>query len=441
MVKVKVISRSKIEWAKDRASEVPRAMRNYDPVQNHLAKQTEYARAVRAAKLDRMFAKPFVAALAGHHDTVQSIALDPTTLGNFSSGGADGELILWRTVNATPRKIIQAHRHSIDGIAYTPDGVALLSASRDRTVKLWDTDISSESEPIAQYLGESPFAAVDHHWKLSQFVTAGVKLELWDINRTLPIHKFEWGDDTVTTCSFNKIETDLVMCCMSDRGVCVFDTRTKTGHTKIVMEMSASCASWSPMDPNSFVVGSDDWNCYLFDLRVSGRPRNVFQGHTHAVTCVDFAPTGTHFVAGSQDSTIRIWKVDQLVKSNSSDMFHTKRMAKVYSVKWSLDNKFVLSGSEDAVVRVWKSDPSTSIRPPRGPEENSLNYMRALRDKYSTFEEVRKIINQRNTPKAIKRRQVAKKKIGMREVVNEMSRKKSDDLKPLAKKKVVQVVK
>lgn len=35
-----------------------------------------------------------------------------------------------------PRAYIDAHRHSIDGVVVSPDGVACFSASRDKTVKM-----------------------------------------------------------------------------------------------------------------------------------------------------------------------------------------------------------------------------------------------------------------------------------------------------------------
>ncbi|EPY37897.1 WD repeat and SOF domain-containing protein 1, partial [Angomonas deanei] len=293
MVKVNPISRSELEWTKDRSSEVPRANRNYDPKFNPMAKQVEFTRAVKAAKLDRMFAKPFIAALPGHQDTIQSIAVDYTSLSSVVTGSMDGGLIMWDVMRKMPRIKLNAHRHSVDGVTISPDGVACFSASRDKTIKMWDLDVNvgEAVEPVAEYLGEFPFSGIDHNYHKSQFVTSSDIVSVWDVNRTQPLQKFSWGDETVTSCQYNKMETDLVACCMADRGVFIYDTRTRAAHSKIVLEMCSTSLSWSPMDPNVFVTGSDDRNCYLFDIRVPGRPRNVFLGHTKPVTCVDFCPT------------------------------------------------------------------------------------------------------------------------------------------------------
>jgi WD repeat and SOF domain-containing protein 1 len=445
MVKVNMISRSKLEWTKDRAGEVPRANRNYEAGPAPMAKQTEYARALRAAKLDRMFAKPFVAALGGHQDTVQSIACDSSNLSSLVSGGADGQLVQWDLMGRRARRSFPAHRHAVDGVCFTPDGVAILTASRDRTVKLWDTDFgedgTADPTPLAEYLGDSPFAAVDHNWHDNTFATAGHELQVWDVNRTRPIQSFTWGDETLTCVKYNKVETHLCAASMLDRGVCIYDTRAKTGHSKLIMTMTCNSLAWNPMDPNMFVAGCDDWNCYIFDIRITARPRSVFQGAVKGINSVDFAPTGRKFVAGASDNTVRIWSVDQPTKSNSEEMYHTKRMARVTAVKWSLDNNYLFSGSEDAIVRIWKADASAPIRQFRGAEKSQFQYMRSLKDRYKQHPEVKRIVNQRNTPKAIKVMTKQNKSAAQRELVAEMARRKTTEVKPLAKKKTVQALK
>lgn len=469
MVKVTTISRSKLAWTKDRDQEVPRAHRNHDPKQNPMARQVEYVRAVRAAKLDRMFAKPFAGALAGHQDTITTLATDPTAVGTLLSGGIDGEVAVWDVQARTLKHHWTAHRHSVVGSVFTPDGVAMLTASRDRTVKLWDTDFSSlvrggggagndgdddddqfggggffgasgGPTPLCEYLGEGPFTSIDHHWHDPLFITGGFAVDVWDLNRTRPVQTFNWGDESLTSVRMNKIEVNLAACASLDRGVVIYDLRTKSAHSKIVMEMRCSSLSWNPMNPNMFVAGCDDWNCYTFDLRVPGRPRSVFQGHAAPINDVDFSPTGEWFAAGAADMTVRIWSVHQLTKSTSQEMFHTKRMSKVRAVKWSLDSNFVFSGSEDAVVRIWKADASKPIRPFRGAEESQFNYMRQLSERYKAFPEVRRIMHQRNTPKSLRRRLRLKSRIQRGELIKEMSRKKSTALKPLARKKVVDAV-
>jgi hypothetical protein len=54
------------------------------------ARARERTRALNAAKMDRIFAKPFVAALEGHMDAVESMAKQPDSLVHVASGSWGG---------------------------------------------------------------------------------------------------------------------------------------------------------------------------------------------------------------------------------------------------------------------------------------------------------------------------------------------------------------
>lgn len=64
--------------------------RNLDPTLHPFEQAREYTRAVNSAKLDRMFAKPFIGALSGHADGVYCMARRSTDLKSLISGSGDG---------------------------------------------------------------------------------------------------------------------------------------------------------------------------------------------------------------------------------------------------------------------------------------------------------------------------------------------------------------
>lgn len=45
-------------------------------------------------------------------------------------------------------------------------------------------------------------------------------------------------------------------------------------------------------------------------MRNLSHPRRVHTGHTNAVIDVDYSPTGTEFVSGSYDRSLRIFPVE-----------------------------------------------------------------------------------------------------------------------------------
>lgn len=93
-MKVKVINRSEASVTRERAEDVRQVHRNLDPVLHPFDKAKEYTRAVNAAKLERVFAKPFVAALE-HAEAVYSLARNPQRLNCALAGCGDGVIQLW----------------------------------------------------------------------------------------------------------------------------------------------------------------------------------------------------------------------------------------------------------------------------------------------------------------------------------------------------------
>lgn len=45
----------------------------------------------------------------------------------------------------------------------------------------------------------------------------------------------------------------------------------------------------------------------------------------------------------------------------SRDVYHTKRMQHVICVRWSEDNKYILSGSDEMNIRIWKANASEKL--------------------------------------------------------------------------------
>ena len=66
---------------------------------------------------------------------------------------------------------------------------------------------------------------------------------------------------------------------------------------------------------------------------------------------VDYSPTGREFVAGGYDRSVRIFPYNG---GHSREVYHTKRMQRVFATRFSGDGTYVFSGSDDMNVRVWK---------------------------------------------------------------------------------------
>ena len=188
-----------------------------------------------------------------------------------------------------------------------------------------------------------------------------------------------------------------------------------------------------------FVVGNEDHNAYAFDMRKLDRPAGMYKGHVGAVMSIGWSPTGTEFVAGSYDKTIRIFNVRKEGGTASHlagvastgvarDVYHTKRMQRVFCVGYTLDHKYILSGSDDTNLRLWKARASEKIGQLSSREETAIQYRQALVQKYVHLPEIKRIAESRRVPKSVK------KETEMAQTQKEKKRRKEENVVKHSKK-------
>ncbi|KAG5553531.1 hypothetical protein RHGRI_011410 [Rhododendron griersonianum] len=384
-----------------------RVFRNFDPSLRTQEKAVEYVRALNAAKMEKIFARPFVGAMDGHIDSVSCMAKNPNHLKGIFSGSMDGDIRLWDI--ASRRTICQfpGHQGAVRGLTASTDGHILVSCGTDCT-------------------------AVDHQCDGNLFATAGAQVDIWDHNRSQPVNSFEWGKDTVISVRFNPGEPNVLATSANDRSIAIYDLRMSSPTTKLIMRTRTNSISWNPMEPMNFTatfgslfsqkslihgsVANEDCSCYSYDARKLDEAKCVHKDHVSAVMDIDYSPTGREFVTGSYDRTIRIFQYNG---GHSREIYHTKRMQRVFCVKFSCDGSYVISGSDDANLRLWKANASEQLGVillyqsgciitriptllqllPR--ERKNHEYREAVKNRYKHLPEVKRIVRHRHLLKPI----------------------------------------
>ncbi|ORY93318.1 WD40-repeat-containing domain protein [Syncephalastrum racemosum] len=432
-MKVKALSRSSSTYERERVEDIHRVQRNLDPTAHPFERGREYVRALNATKLERLFAKPFVGALSGHIDGVYSMTKHPHQLNSVISGSGDGEIRIWELSEQKTKWSARAHSGIVNGVCAGHQNQNFMSCSTDKTVKVWN--FASSDEPIQTYVGQYAFTGLTHHRDEPIFATAGNTVDVWDENRSEPVQQFEWGADSYQSVTFNPVETNILASSGTDRTITLYDLRTSKPLSKIVMAMRTNKIAWNPMEAFSFVAANEDHNAYLFDMRYMDTAQNVFKDHVSAIMDVDYSPTGQEIVTGSYDRTLRIFNTRH---GHSRDVYHTKRMQRIFSVQFTMDSKFVLSGSDDGNIRLWKTKASEKLGVKGYRERNHLEYAQSLKDRYKHMDEIKRIDRHRKVPGDIKRADRLKKTMLASQKRKEENRRKhtdQDESKPVSERK------
>ncbi len=352
-----------------------------------------------------MFAAPFVGQLGkGHVDGVYTMAKDPGSLQRFASGSGDGVVKIWDLTSREEVWQTRAHENIVKDVCWTPDR-KLLSCGTDKTVKVWGPhDAESKGPPLATYLGQAAFTSISHHRSQPSFAASSSSISIYDLSRpsSAPTQTLQWptSTDTINSVSFNQVETSIIASTALDRAVVLYDLRTCSAISKVVLTLSSNAISWNPMEAFNFAVASEDHNMYIFDMRKLDRALNVLKGHVAAVMDVDFSPTGEELVSASYDRTIRLWNRD---RGYSRDIYHTKRMQRVFSAMYTSDNRCILSGSDDGNVRLWRANASDRSGIKSARQRQNREYDEALVRRYAHMPEIRRIKRHRRIPRTVRK--------------------------------------
>eukprot|EP00629_Pelagomonadales_sp_RCC1024_P008730 CAMPEP_0119297320 /NCGR_PEP_ID=MMETSP1329-20130426/51014_1 /TAXON_ID=114041 /ORGANISM="Genus nov. species nov., Strain RCC1024" /LENGTH=436 /DNA_ID=CAMNT_0007298259 /DNA_START=45 /DNA_END=1352 /DNA_ORIENTATION=+ len=412
-MKIKVISRSAQKEARD-VRDRKLVRRNLEPGQHPFAAAREYQRAVVAAKLDRMMAKPFVCALEGHADALTALAAPRRgQLIQCITGGADGEVRAWDLAGRKCAWRAAAHASAVTGVALSRNGASILSCG-ERSVKRWALEVADSLEdrptPLQTWTSGGAVNDVDASWSKAAagaFATAGAEgvVAVWDAERTKPTREWRWGSDSVFKARWNPAEPALLAATSRDRAATLYDARQKSALRRCVLRSPCRGLAWNPRDPTCFVVGGEDHLCYTFDVRNLKTPKMIHEGHVGAVVDVAFAPTGLEFATASQDRTCRIFpsRGGGLARGRSRDCYHGLRMQQLQCVRYTADATFLLTASEDFNLRVWKARASQKLGPVSRAEKAALDYRAHLLDRHKHMPTVKRIALSRNLPKMVKK--------------------------------------
>ena len=402
--KVKVLSRSAASHQAP-GSNVARQPRNLDPALHPFERAREYTRALNATKLERMFAAPFIAQLGnGHVDGVYSMAKDPESLQHFASGSGDGIVKVWDLTSREETWNTQAHEGIVKGMCWTKDQ-KLLSCASDKSIKLFDPyNTSSGSAPVATYLGQTAFTEVSHHRSLPNFAASSSVISIYDLSRATatPLQTLHWptSTDTINSLAFNQTETSILVSTATDRSIVLYDLRTSSPLSKVTLALASNAVAWNPMEAFNFAVANEDHNIYIFDMRKLDRALNVLKDHVAAVMDVEYSPTGEELVSASYDKTVRLWN---RAGGHSRDIYHTKRMQRVFSARFTPDANYILTGSDDGNVRLWRANASKREGIKSARQRQKLEYDEALKERYKHMPEIRRITRHRRVPKQVKK--------------------------------------
>ncbi len=234
---------------------------------------------------------------------------------------------------AQERPILQldtgGHMAVIRGLAFTPDGKFIVSASEDKVIRVWNWRKGVTVRTIRGQSGPGPEGKI-YAMALSpdgRWLAAGGWMD--KLTASLPC----CGDIRLYDLASGEIEALL------------------KGHTSVVDGLA-----FSP-DSKMLISGGGESDAIIWDVE-QGRLIHRLKGHRAVIYAVGFTPDGSRAVTGSYDSTLRLWSVADgaLIKEM------TEHGDKVSALTVSPKDGNIASGDRSGDIRLWDGKTGALIK-------------------------------------------------------------------------------
>ncbi|HEY9804499.1 MAG TPA: WD40 repeat domain-containing protein [Leptolyngbyaceae cyanobacterium] len=242
--------------------------------------------------------------LFGHADAVWAVAVskDGQTL---VSASADKTIKVWNLETLKVKFTLEGHSDTVRAIALTSDDQTLISADGDNRIKIWDLPTSKLKRTLTSHAGPV--------WSLT-VSSDGQTLVSTHENGSIKIWNYPTGQLL----------------------------RTIKGHEGRVFSVAMSPGG------ETFATGGIDKNINIWNLYTGERLRTI-TGHQDAVRSLVFSRDGKTIASSSWDKSIKIWNVQ------TGELLHTLlgHTSRVVTLCLGFDEKTLVSGSIDNDLKIW----------------------------------------------------------------------------------------
>ncbi|KAG2153445.1 uncharacterized protein EDB93DRAFT_1248718 [Suillus bovinus] len=261
---------------------------------------------------------------------------------------------------ATATRTFEGHDNSVFAVAVFPDRRRMVTASYDKTLRLWDLDGGVVLKIIEGHRFGVYTVAVSRDGQFIASGDDGGELIAWNRDGESLIKPIKVQGDSINcgtgaqiTCvryspsgEHLAIATKLnIQIWNSSKRECIAKFQ---GHSAFNEAWNLSLV-WTPDGKQLVSAGNTlDPTLRIWDSLTWTQVGEPYKGHTDSVYMIALNPTGTIIASASYDLQVRLWRL-----SDRRTIAIFKHPNKVYCVAFSTDGKHILSGGKDCTISKW----------------------------------------------------------------------------------------
>jgi len=249
------------------------------------------------------------------------------------------------------RRTLKGHFGKVTDMHWGGDSQALISASQDGKLLLWNAVSTNKLKAIS--LKSTYVMAVGMEQSRGNMVACGGLDNLCTVYRiSQPDNAMEMAshDGFVSCCRF--LSEERILTASGDSTVILWDIpngqpiETYAEHKQDVMSLAVS-----PKDPNAYASVSVDRTVKVWDIRTPRGSVQTFSGHEGDINSVSFTMDGQTLGTGSEDGTARVF--DMRAHNEICKFGKIIEGEGLTSVSFSRSGRILFGGHADSNVLAW----------------------------------------------------------------------------------------
>ena len=281
-----------------------------------------------------------VVELRGHTESVWSAAFSPDGK-RVVTASQDRTARIWDAATGKEFLVLEGHGNQVQSAAFSPDGKHVITGSWDNTARIWDAVTGQE---IAVLHHDKWVRSVAYSPDGTRIVTGGDErtAHVWEAATGKEIAVLR-NDDWVRSVAFSP-EGNRIVTAAGDAKI--FDATT--GKQIVVMKETAHrvvSASFSP-DGKRVVTTSEDQSVGIWDADTGEQLKTFWQAGS--IGSGNFSPDGA-FVAAVSGKQVRIWDVN-----TGKNIALLTESYNVYSAVYSPDGARIVTASAEPTAHIYQ---------------------------------------------------------------------------------------